>query len=422
MVASTSMPATRVFVGLPARPIGAAAPDTARRRVVRTSDRRRRLVMARDLHGVGWAGQPGRWDCRHCEPRLARNPRLQPASKLNKRALPNTNIGRCIRADSTSVKPFALVGCHVHRFARVGSRSASSIVSAVTCYGERRHGRRCQRSEFMRLTQDFFAASLFCLHHPNRASARRPTAPVPVHAPLSKARCRALPGHRRYRSRVGSAASRTQSNSRSRYHDGTAGSHSRAAAVERYAATRRSGFMPRVTTSRSQRGFAVASTDGGHKGEVFDFSFFADQNAALNFFYRANNKVTQVAKAVIAVYYGRGPRIVLLRGSTGGREGMMMSQRFPDYFDGIVAGAPAMRTSYSAIGDRHVFVQLNAIAPRDERASRSRRVPCRMATGARDQVVARSVRCAGWRRGRHDLRRRALRLRPRIAHLQGAQD
>ena len=46
---------------------------------------------------------------------------------------------------------------------------------------------------------------------------------------------------------------------------------------------------------------------------------------------------------------------------------MMMSQRFPDYFDGIVAGAPAMRTSYSGIGDRYVFVQLNAIAPRDEK-------------------------------------------------------
>jgi feruloyl esterase len=117
-----------------------------------------------------------------------------------------------------------------------------------------------------------------------------------------------------------------------------------------------------------ERGFAVASTDSGHKGEVFDFSFFADQNAALNFLYRANDKVTQVAKAIIAMYYGRGPAHSYYLGcSTGGREGMMMSQRFPDYFDGIVAGAPAMRTSYSAIGDRNVFAQLNAIAPRDEK-------------------------------------------------------
>jgi hypothetical protein len=51
--------------------------------------------------------------------------------------------------------------------------------------------------------------------------------------------------------------------------------------------------------------------------------------------------------------------------STGGREAMIMSQRFPGYFDGIVAGAPAMRTSLSNLGLRHAAVALNAIAPRD---------------------------------------------------------
>ena len=33
--------------------------------------------------------------------------------------------------------------------------------------------------------------------------------------------------------------------------------------------------------------------------------------------------------------------------STGGREAMLMSQRYPLYFDGIVAGSPAQRTGYS---------------------------------------------------------------------------
>jgi feruloyl esterase len=116
------------------------------------------------------------------------------------------------------------------------------------------------------------------------------------------------------------------------------------------------------------RGYAVASTDSGHKGQVFDGSFFEDQEAALNFLYRANDKVTQVAKALIAAHYGHPQDHSYFMGcSTGGREGMMMSQRFPDSFDGIVAGAPAMRTSYSGIGDRYVFVQMNAIAPRDDK-------------------------------------------------------
>jgi feruloyl esterase len=44
---------------------------------------------------------------------------------------------------------------------------------------------------------------------------------------------------------------------------------------------------------------------------------------------------------------------------------MLMAQRYPLYFDGIVAGAPAMRTSFSGIGDRWVAVTLNEVAPKD---------------------------------------------------------
>jgi feruloyl esterase len=41
----------------------------------------------------------------------------------------------------------------------------------------------------------------------------------------------------------------------------------------------------------------------------------------------------------------------------------MMSQRYPNYFDGIVSAAPAMRTSFSNLGLRHGTTALNAIAP-----------------------------------------------------------
>ena len=53
--------------------------------------------------------------------------------------------------------------------------------------------------------------------------------------------------------------------------------------------------------------------------------------------------------------------------STGGREAMLMTQRYPLLFDGVVSGAPAMRTSYSGIGDRWVAVTLNEIAPKNEK-------------------------------------------------------
>jgi pimeloyl-ACP methyl ester carboxylesterase len=114
------------------------------------------------------------------------------------------------------------------------------------------------------------------------------------------------------------------------------------------------------------RGFAVASTDSGHQGTVFDGSFFRDQQATLNFLYQAVAEVSIVAKAMLARYYGKPHKHAYFVGcSTGGREAMMMSQRFPEYFDGIVAAAPAARTSFSNLGLRHATAALNAIAPRD---------------------------------------------------------
>ena len=114
------------------------------------------------------------------------------------------------------------------------------------------------------------------------------------------------------------------------------------------------------------RGFAVASTDSGHQGAVFDASFFQDQQAAMDFLYQAVPEVTVLAKAMIARHYGKSPQHAYFVGcSTGGREAMLMSQRYPNYFDGIVAGAPAARTSFSNLGLRYATATLNNVAPRD---------------------------------------------------------
>ena len=114
------------------------------------------------------------------------------------------------------------------------------------------------------------------------------------------------------------------------------------------------------------RGFAVVSTDTGHQGVVFNGSFFADQEATLNFLYLANGKVTLVAKQLIDAYYRKPAAHSYFVGcSTGGREAMIMSQRYPRYFDGLVAGAPAMRTGFSNLGIRSVSTALSAAAKRD---------------------------------------------------------
>ena len=118
--------------------------------------------------------------------------------------------------------------------------------------------------------------------------------------------------------------------------------------------------------SALERGFAVASTDSGHQGAGFDASFFADQEAALDFLFSGVAETTVVAKQIVARHYGKSSDHAYFVGcSTGGREAMMMSQRFPRYFDGIVSVAPAMRTSFSNLGLRHAATTLNAIAPKD---------------------------------------------------------
>lgn len=114
------------------------------------------------------------------------------------------------------------------------------------------------------------------------------------------------------------------------------------------------------------RGFAVVSTDGGHQGQEFDPSFMKDQEAALNHANATVGKVTVAAKAVIARYYGQAPRRSYFAGcSTGGREGMLASQRYPSEFDGIVSGDPAQRAGYSNIGLAWANAAFTQAAPRD---------------------------------------------------------
>jgi hypothetical protein len=122
------------------------------------------------------------------------------------------------------------------------------------------------------------------------------------------------------------------------------------------------GGMPALA-----RGFAVASTDAGHRapiGTILDTTFLRDQQATLDFAYASIERVTAVAKAIIARHYTRpASRAYYMGCSTGGREAMQAAQRYPMEFDGVIAGAPAMRTNYAALGTDWVNVQLNQVAP-----------------------------------------------------------
>jgi feruloyl esterase len=92
--------------------------------------------------------------------------------------------------------------------------------------------------------------------------------------------------------------------------------------------------------------FAVAATDDGHMGQggsILDGTWAANNQAARNdYFYRAPHVVSMAAKRVIARYYGSAPKSSYFEGcSTGGREALLLAQRYPEDFNGIVAGDPA---------------------------------------------------------------------------------
>ena len=95
---------------------------------------------------------------------------------------------------------------------------------------------------------------------------------------------------------------------------------------------------------------------------------------------------------------------------------MMMSQRFPNYFDGIVAGAPAMRTSFSNLGLRHAATALKA----SRRSCESRIVASSMRTQAViDGISKPATRSTG--QGWIRLRAAELPLRSRHARMQGRE-
>ena len=91
------------------------------------------------------------------------------------------------------------------------------------------------------------------------------------------------------------------------------------------------------------RGYAVAATDTGHVGNGLDAGFAVGHPEKLvDFGYRAVHEMTVKAKALIAAFYGTGPRLSLwVSCSTGGRQGLMEAFRYPEDYDGISAMAPA---------------------------------------------------------------------------------
>ncbi len=88
-------------------------------------------------------------------------------------------------------------------------------------------------------------------------------------------------------------------------------------------------------------GYATSSTDTGHKGGDGAFAL-GHPEQVIDYSYRAVHEMTVRAKLIIQKHYGQAAKFSYWNGcSYGGRQGLEEAQRYPEDFDGIVAGAPA---------------------------------------------------------------------------------
>jgi feruloyl esterase len=93
-----------------------------------------------------------------------------------------------------------------------------------------------------------------------------------------------------------------------------------------------------------KQGYAVAATDTGHAApRMTDAKWaLAHPQKIADFGYRGIHEMTRVAKATVKAFYGSSPRRSYFAScSNGGRQALMEAQRFPQDYDGILAGAPA---------------------------------------------------------------------------------
>jgi feruloyl esterase len=145
-------------------------------------------------------------------------------------------------------------------------------------------------------------------------------------------------------------------------------------------------------------GYAAASTDTGHTGP--SSNTFATDDALIDFAYRAIHETTVAAKRIVDAYYGNAPRFSYFTGcSTGGRQALTALQRYPNDFDGIVAGAPASFTTKQAFGQIWIYQATalsadSALSPETRRAINDKVLAaCDARDGVKDGVLENPRAC-----------------------------
>ena len=102
--------------------------------------------------------------------------------------------------------------------------------------------------------------------------------------------------------------------------------------------------------SHVRDGYACLHTDMGHRSTQIDNIWVANNLQGLvDFGYRATHVTTVAGRAILNAFYGSDARFsYFFACSTGGRQGLIEAQRFPEDFDGVVAIAPASMAPFGS--------------------------------------------------------------------------
>ena len=114
------------------------------------------------------------------------------------------------------------------------------------------------------------------------------------------------------------------------------------------------GSVQNEAVATVNQGYATVGTDTGHQGSGLDASWAHNSpERRANFGYLAIHRTADTAKAIVAHYYGSEATRSYFSGcSRGGGQALMEAQRYPQDFDGIIAGAPAY--DWTGIGSQMI--------------------------------------------------------------------
>lgn len=156
------------------------------------------------------------------------------------------------------------------------------------------------------------------------------------------------------------------------------------------------GTMGSLNTGLA-RGYASASTDTGH--DANDPNWGSNRAKELDYGHRGTHVTAVAAKALTAAYYSRPPAHAFFNGcSNGGRQALMEVQRYPDDFDGIIAGHPATGTPMQ-LGRVLVYQHMlaspdNVLTPaKVELLDKATLAACDVSDGLKDGLISDPRRC-----------------------------